>query len=342
MAEASDRVPSGKGKTIKVAAIAAGAFVFLIGGAWLAVPKVIKSSAEALAKQGRHVDAAKKLQMAASLYPLDRSAILNLLGREHRLSKNYSEAQKALAQALKSNPNDFIALKEMGQAQNEAGQPSEALATFQKYMMIRPDDIEVVKWIAEISFDQKDFASAAAAYEKYVKAGDASAEDWKKFGTAQYEQKSYDRSAEAFKNALAKNKDLKDVHGYLGLINASQLKFGDAMAEFKLELSLAPERGDLKDAYADAAQKSADIFLSEKKYNEAVAALQDGLTVSTPKDASFHYQLANLFAVRKKRTQALSHLGQAIKADGSLKSKAKRDSAFAQYRALPAFKKLVR
>ncbi len=335
-------VPSGKGRNVKTAAIAGASLVLLLAGVWIVVPKLLAGSAEKLAKQGRHVDASKKLKLAAAFHPMDLSSVLNLLGRELRLSKNYPDAQKALEQSLKKNPNDFVALKELGMTQNESGQGAGAMTTFQKYLEIRPDDIEAVKWIGEIAFDEKNYEVAAANLEKYVKGGQGTADEWKKLGIAQYERKDYGRSAESFKGALGKNKDLKDVHGYLGMIQAAQMNYAEAVSEFRLEIALSPERTDLKDAYADAAQKSADTFVSEKKYSDAISALQEGLKVPTKSDASFHYQLANLFAIRKKRSQALSHLAQALKADGSLKSKAKRDSAFTQYRALPAFKKIVK
>ncbi len=335
-------VQSGRGGSAKAAGIAAATVVLVLAGIWLAVPKVLKSSAETLAKQGRHVDASKKLQLAVAFHPLGGSSFLNLLGRELRLSKNYGEAQKALEQSLKKNPNDFIALKELGMAQNEAGQRGAAIATFQKYLDIRPDDPEAVKWIGDIAFDEKNYAVAAANLEKYLKGGQGSAEEWKKLAVAQYEQKDFGRAAESFKAALGKNKDLKEVHGYLGMIYAAEQSYGEAISELKQEIALSPDRADLKNVYADAVQKAADMFLSERKYSDAVSVLQDGLAVSTKSDASFNYQLANLYAVRKKRSAALSHLAKALQADGSLKSKAKRDSAFAQYRALPAFKKIVK
>jgi hypothetical protein len=66
------------------------------------------------------------------------------------------------------------------------------------------------------------------------------------------------------------------------------------------------------------------------------------LTVPSKKAAELHYRLGAAFARQKKTREALDHLGQAVKADPSLKRSAAQDPDFASARRLPAFRKIVR
>lgn len=335
-------IPPKNARLIKIVSASLVSVLVLLGGVWVIVPKVLKSSADKLASQGRHVDAAEKLKLACAFMPMDRAGYQMQMGQELRLAKNYPAAKQAFEQVLKKNPNDVGALKELGMVLSESGQKDAALASFQKYLDIKQDDAEVLKWVAEIAYDSKDYASASVAYDKFVKTGQAGAEDWKRLGISYFENKDSGRAAEALKKALERQADLKEVHGYLGKIHMEQKKYDLAMSELKLELASSPDNAELKDIYADSVQKSADMFISERKFEDAIAVLKEGLSISTKSDAAFHYELANLYALRRKRGDAMSHLVQAVKSDPALKAKAKKDSAFALYRKSPAFQKAVR
>ena len=138
------------GKAIWI--IAGGIIVLLAAASWLVLPPWLKGKAEHLSKKGNHSEASKKLKMALSVFPLKFESYLILLGREQRLSLDFSNAEKSLEKILARNPGNYEAARELGLTLRESGDKQKALESFQKCLQFNSDDVDVLQWSAALAF----------------------------------------------------------------------------------------------------------------------------------------------------------------------------------------------
>ena len=331
---------SGMGRLIGI--LAGVVVALLLAGSWFLLPGWLKGQAAGLSEAGNHQEAAKKLKLAVSLFPLGKESYLASYGKELRLTKDYANAQKALEAVLAKKPDDYEAQKELGLTFNESGQKEKALEAFRKCVEANPGDYEVLKTAGTVAFELKDYNAAASFLEKAAKAGQAGAEDWHRLGVSYYELGKIEGAADALIQASEKNKSLKGVHGLLAKIYLSQERFDEALGLAKLELSLSPNDAALADAVADSAGQAGTNAASKKKWSEAVQFYEEGLSVPSKKSGELHYALARTFAQLKKKKEALDHLGEAIQKDPQIKSKARTDRAFVLLRKSLVYQKIVK
>ena len=327
----------------KIAAFAVPAFFLLsVGTAWLVIPRILRKSAEKLALQNQHAQSARTLMKAVMLMPAPLDKYLVPLGRELRLSQDYSEAEKYLLRVLKKNSASYDALFELAQTYQQAGQKQKAFDTFQKCLAIQPNEPHLLKWSAMLAYELKDFNASVAAYEKLTKSGAADADDWAQLGTAYLEMGKLAESEAAMTAALEKNPQLKGANALLAKNFSLRGKWPEAASRYKAEMVLTPGDPALIETFADAAAKACEALLSQNKTPEAIAVVQDGLAAGSKQAPALNYQLAACWAQEKKPKDALKTLREALSADNTLKSKAAKDSAFASLRKFPDFRKMTK
>lgn len=332
----------GKSNRIKVFGMAISIAVIILVGAWFFLPNWFRGRAEKLAKEGKHSDSAKQLQRALYFFPLKSDTFLIFLGREQRLSKDILNSQKTLEKLIRKNPTHFQALRELGQTLREAGQNQKAFDLFQKCIQLKPGDNEALQWSAQLAFELKNYSATVSAYEILTKSGMLEANDWYQLGVSYYALGKLEESANALQTAWEKNKTLKGVNALLAKIYLSQEKFAEGVSLYKLELSLAPDDPLLAETFAETCLQAGTSFLSQKKLNDALPILQEGLSVPSKNSSALHYELAIAFTMSRKKKDALSHLSEAVQTDPTLKAQAKKEPAFAAWRKSPDFAKIVR
>lgn len=276
------------------------------------------------------------------VFPLDAESIKIDLGREYRLSKDYLNAQKVLEQVIQKNSAASKAMKELGLAYNESGQKQKALDVFQKYIGINSGDLDVTRSVGQIAFELKNYPVAVSAYEKLVPASLSNGNDFYQLGISYLE---LDKPAESEKVLLAsleKDKTIKGVNKLLGKIYLSQNKFMEALNRYGDELVLDPQDKETQASFAESCKKAGEFSSSQRKFQDAVAIYERGLTVPSEYDAVFHYQISVLSSKLKDKNRVLSHLEDAVKKDPALKAKAKKDPAFVFYKKSAAFLKIVK
>ena len=330
------------GSGTRIIIIAGSILVIALGSSWYFLPPWLKKKAGKLSQQEKHSEAAQNLKMALVFFPLNGNPYLVSLGREQRLSKDFSGSQKSLEKVLSKNPEHFEALRELGFTFKDLGQSQKALETLQKCVQINANDHEALKWVARLSYDLKDYNVSTQAYEQLSKTSEIDAQDWYQLGRAYFELGKMDESAGALANASKMNKDLKGVHGLLAKIDAAQGKFAEAVGENKVELSMSPNDAGLQEALAESAWQAGTNALAGKNRDAAASFFEEGLAVPSKQAGNFHFELSKIFWAKHKKKESLGHLKEAVQSDPSFKIKARRDPAFASLRKSAEFQKAVR
>ena len=336
--------PEAKGSSAgKIAWIAAAAAVLLGAAAWLALPPLLKSQARNLSSRGSHADAAKYLKWALVLRPADAPAYWLELGKALRLSQDYAGAQKALEKSLMNPPDTYYAaLKESGLAQKEMGLSQGAYDALKTYAAVRPAEPEILDAYAQAAFNVKDYKTAAEAYEGLVRAGQADAGDLFRMGGALLALGKTEEARQSLESAAEKARDMKGIHELLSKAYLALERPADAVGAMKMEISLSPNEPALAEDFAGLCLQAAAAAAKDRKWDEGIRHLQEGLGVASGKTASLHYELARLYAGKKNRREALSHLKDALAADPALKPGARREAAFSAWARTPDFIRLTR
>ena len=318
------------------------AALVLLVGVWAILQGALLKRAERFSRQNDHTQAAATLRQALMLYPLHPETYLVPLGRELRLAGDLAGSQKSLEQALQKIPASYAALVELGRTFVQAGDKPKALESFQKALQIKADDYEVLRLCAELMFDLKNYDGSAAAYEKITKSAESTPEDRRGLGAAYVELGKWTEAEGALKAALEKNPGLKGLNILLARTYAGQGRYEEAAGLYKSEAAASPSDTALTEAFGDACRKAGETLFSQKKFREAAAILQDGLSLPSQAGPGLHYGLAVVSAAQKKNLNALSQLEEAVKGDASLKNRAAKDPSFAKLRKWPRFRKIVK
>jgi len=312
------------------------------GSIWYFMPGYIKNRAEKLTKESKYTQSAMLLKRALYLFPLHPDQVLIPLGKNLRLSKEFSEAQKHLEIALSRKPDSIEALSELGLTFVQLGQKQKAFDTFQKALSIAKDDQNILRWSAQIAYELKDLGSSSSSFEKLRSAGAATAEDLKDLGIVYFEMGKFAESEKALAESRNTNPKLKGLNTLMARTYSAEEKFEDAVKLYKDELALSPDNPDLAENFAGACIKASDDFAAKNKPEDSLKYLENGLTVSSKQSPSIHYKIAAIYAKQKKSKEALNHLGLAITATPEFKTMAAKDPSFTPIRKLPNFKKLVK
>ncbi|OGR89047.1 MAG: hypothetical protein A3A86_02185 [Elusimicrobia bacterium RIFCSPLOWO2_01_FULL_60_11] len=323
-------------------AIAAVAVILIIlGAAWYLVPGMLMKSAAKLSAQGDHAKAAKQLLWAQSLFPMDKVKYMATMGKEMRLSSDLAGAQAALEKVLKQDPDNAIAVREMGLTAKAQGRNTAAFEYLNRAYQSNSNDSEALTLAAQIAFEMKDYKNAVPLYQALTQAG-GSAQDFFALGTALKETGQQDAAVAAFQACLFKNGAALGVHKMLTRIMMEKGDHESALMHGELEMQGSPNDPELPDMIAESALKSSGNAYAKKDYMRASGFLQRGLKIPSNGTAALHYDMAKVCAKLKKTAQALTHLRGAIAADKALKIQAKKDAAFSAWRKNPQFIKIVR
>lgn len=317
--------------------------VLALGGAWFVAPSILMKRASSQSAAGDHARAAKTLRTVLLLHPRKPQAYSVALGHELNLGSDFTQAQTVLEPVVEKDPGDLAALRELSQSYLGAGQQQKAFRSLQTFTQKRPDDWEALKWFAQVAFDLKDYPAAATAYEKLVDSGAADPGDWYKMGQVFAEVGKWPQAENALAIAAEKAAKPQGWNRLMARVLTEEGKFVEAVPLYREEIQTAPSDAALAQAYAETCQKAAESLVLQGKVDDAIALLNEGLTVPSTKAPELHYRLATLLAARpRKMRETLGHLAQAVKADPALKAQAAKDSAFVRIRRFASFRRIIR
>jgi len=239
---------------------------------------------------------------AISLHPSNARAYLNL-GRLHILEENYGKAIEDLDQVIKFDPNNVIALFDLGNVYLAIGQRRDAIAAWKK---ARASSYFVLSGDRELRK-----GAANSAYELYQLATEIEPSNAKGFvglGRVHVLQDQLDQALLDFQRAVLLDPYNAEAHQGLGY--AVYLMKGNkaqAIDELRIAVRLDPR---LYAAYIQLA----DVLQSNGEFQEAEAVLLDASQLKPNAEEAFYY-LGKGYWVKGDCEEAIRSLNKAVSLD---------------------------
>jgi tetratricopeptide (TPR) repeat protein len=148
----------------------------------------------------------------------------------------YAEARKAIAEALRLDPDNAEYNLGMGMVVSFSSDPSQALPFLTKYHALRPNDPEGVLALGAANFRAKDFDSASP---------------W-------------------LTQAAASPKTASDAHYYLGRIARQEGRLDEATAQLKQSLAIEPDRPDTLAELGEINLQARDFVQAAAYFDQAL------------------------------------------------------------------------
>lgn len=263
---------------------------------------------EGLAAQNRgDFAAAEALYLQILAIQSDHFDALHLLGviRIHQ-GRNF-DALELIGTALKKQPNDALALSNMGMVLSAFGRTEEALDSYNKAIALRPDFPEALNNRGLIFFNRKQFnkalknfdkalsarptqpdalfnrgntllemrrfEEAIATYRKALGANPWSAPILNNLGNALFELNRFDEALDAYNKALALRPDYADALNNRGRINFRLKRYGESLADFGNALAFAP-------THVEALNNRGNALRDLRRYQEAIDDFERALALA--------------------------------------------------------------
>jgi tetratricopeptide (TPR) repeat protein len=244
--------------------------------------------------------------------PEDPNAVL-LDQAETAMQKNdFASAETALQKVVAAKPDDYRAWFDLGYVYNATQRPAQAVDAYRKAIAARPDVFESNLNLGLLLAKQGQNTEAA----KYLKAATqmkpaASPEEglsraWLSLGRV--EEASDPQTALAAYGEAAKlsPKDLQP-HLAAGALALRQNDLDVAAGEYRVAVDLDPTS-------TAALSGLVNVFIAQKKYSEAEAALRK-LLAANPQNGAAHTQLAKVLAAEGRNEEAVQELQSGSQSD---------------------------
>jgi len=258
---------------------------------------------------------------------------------------NYEQAAEELEQAVKAEPTNDAAYRNLAQAYEHLGQPGEAEKTYEHAIRLRPDYWAGYSWLGSFYFEQAHYADAERMFQKavalapdsfrghynlgaielseghYADAIEAlkhsiairpSSPAYSNLGTSYFYLRRYDDAASAYAEAVKLND--KDYVVWWNLGDATYwipTRRQEAPGAYRKAISLAQQALQINphDAYVLSAVAICEAMLGEKA--QALATLNRALEQKAT-DPELRFRAAIVYSQLGDRSQALTFLEKAV------------------------------
>ncbi|SPE43599.1 putative Serine/threonine protein kinase with TPR repeats [Candidatus Sulfopaludibacter sp. SbA3] len=220
-------------------------------------------------------------------------------------------AEKEFHAALKLDPLNADAYRELAGTYRAMNRPAQAEATYQRAIELRHDDWWSVKQLGVFYFITGRFEKAEQCFREVIRLTPDSAKAYSNLGGTYVKMGRTKDAIEQFQKSLSLG-PTSDDHDNLGYLYYYDGNYAQAAVQFQKAIDLAPANsefwGNLADSYRwdpGLAAKAPDT------YRHAIELIQREITVN-PRDGELHSQVATWWAAMGRRKEAISEIGKAI------------------------------
>ena len=201
-----------------------------------------KKLARALADAGRGEEADAAID---SYLEHDEDASMAVVGAEHYRAARYEEAESALRQALRKNPENVNAMRFLAMTYHRQNKNmGDAEALLRNAIAIAPDFHQAYTNLGRVLIDNGKYADAKAAYETLLSLKPADDDAWAGLGRACAYAGEVEEAAEAYRQSLKLDPEVPSIHMAL----AHMLKtLGDqdgALTHYRDAIKRKPDLGE--------------------------------------------------------------------------------------------------
>ena len=222
----------------------------------------------------------------------------------HHQAGRWVEAHQLYKQVLAVDPNEPDALRLMGQLAFAGGNPAVAADLIRKAILHRPGAVDFHIDLGRICLAQADAAGAVDSFSRALQLDPFQSPD------TQFELARASSAAGRFDEAIGhvqivlQKKRTADALGLLGELMLATDRVQEAVDKLQLAVGLAPDRADLRGAYAEALQRRGDFELAEEGFRLALKI--------QPKSPQLLNSLGYVLVLRRKFPEAIVELRSVI------------------------------
>lgn len=241
---------------------------------------------------------------------------MKITGKNSFGTMNQEVAQEKIAgyrKALKLNPQDFSAYKNLGDIFKRQGQQTKAIAAYQSALKLK-ENPAVYCSLGGIQCKQRDWSGAISSYQKALELHDQQpfliypAWVYQQLGKTFFQQGELDAALNAYEESI--KLDPENVDSYV-LVGKTQLKKGEgekAIAAYEKAIALNPNQ-IVAEKHIAAYKGLGDVYLEGENYPSAIATYKKAIKLMPKQNFGIDKRLG--FGVCKS-------LGDALRKEGKI------------------------
>ncbi len=290
-------------------------------------------------------------------------------------SGQLEDAIKWYQKSLETDPDNHVALSNMGFAQLSVGTPSAAIESCRKALNLKPDYAQAHSNLGAALQQEGVLDAAIDCFEKAVSLKPDYADAYSNLGNVLLQQGRLDEAVVSFKKAISINPNHARAYASLGNAMSKSGGFDEVAAYFQKAIAIQPDYPEahydfgiflsengltdaaiscftqtikLKADHTDAYINLGNALSEQNRLDEAVATLRQAITIK-PDFAQLHYNLGNILKELRDPDQAVLSYQKAITIQPDhaeahmncgkvLQKQGKLDAALKQYNAAISIK----
>jgi tetratricopeptide (TPR) repeat protein len=206
--------------------------------------------------------------------------------------------------ALESNPDNFIAHYDLGDALVHEGRLDEGIARLREALRMNPDSGDAHYDLGTALLQQGRAAEAMAEFREACRINPADAKAHSNLGVALCQQGRVEEGIAQYRQALEIDPAFAEAHGNLGYALFQLGRIDDAIAEYREALRIDP-------ANAKASGNLGNALARQGHADEAIARYRETIRIN-PADADTYYKLAGALLQNGQPGEAIAQLEKAF------------------------------
>lgn len=270
-------------------------------------PESFINQAEELLNEGKLTQAADSYKEAITVNPYNPSNYINLARIQVWLGE-YDEAILNTQNALLQNPNNPLAHAVQGWALSFQEKYSEAEVEILKALDLDPNNALAHAYYAEILINQNDFGlyEKAANESKIAQELDPTLLETHRIrGIVLFNTQNLDQAVDEFQAAIAINKNIANLHLYLGVTYKALGQFDQAQEVLLAAYALNPYD-------SIALTELSRAFFADGRYAQAAQYAEEAVEVEEG-DARLHGNLGIVYYKNNEFDKAIKELALAVR-----------------------------
>jgi tetratricopeptide (TPR) repeat protein len=228
---------------------------------------------------GRYEDAVQQFQRALEIDPTSESAYRGLASAYEKLGRE-AEAEKTFQMAVRMRPQYWAGYEWLGSFYGARARYAEAEREFKRAIALAPDDPHGYRSLGGIYIYMGNYAKAIQMLER-ANSLSPTAEAYSNLGIAYFNARRFGEAVEASEHTCGDNST-----DYISCGNLARAYYWNPGSERR----------------------------ATETYQQAIRLAQAALQIN-PRDANAHVMMANWYAMLGDRSQASSHLQEALRLD---------------------------
>lgn len=327
--------------------------------------------AEILYNRRKYPEAIEAAKKTIRKHPDDYKAYY-FIGRTLIELKEYKKALGYLKMALEMKPDFHIARVHLGEAYFESGEYKTALKIYKQVAAADLSNVDAVLDIGETYIQLRDYEQGEKYLLKAISMDPEYFSPYNEMGNLCLLRKEYHKALEYYKKSLGKRPDYEDALIGMGKVYAvlKQYRIAENYLEKAIKINedhcgeALSVMGDIKTATKDYKEAEkyyrraiktdkydsqgylslGKLYLLMGKSGDAEKVFLQSLKINpqTANSGEIHYNLALIYAKKRKDKQALIHLKQALKNDSDFLKQANGETSFKYLRETAEYKKMTK